>query len=112
MKWWTPVLLLSIACTAGAQINCNSPLRFRLPKLFSHCRCGVGQWTAWSFKKEKNCTTEVCQMGCTDSGYANVLERRREAIPPTCNPSEDLYETKEVCESTAILHIIITLRYL
>ena len=51
-------------------------------------------------------------MGCTDSGYANVLERRREAIPPTCKPSEDLYETKEVCESTAILHIIITLRYL
>lgn len=43
-------------------------------------------------------------MGCNESGYANLLERRREAIPPSCDPSEPLNEIKEVCESiTALL---------
>ena len=42
-------------------------------------------------------------MGCNESGYANLLERHREAIPPSCNPSEPLNETKEVCESITAL---------
>lgn len=103
MNWWTPVLLLSLTCVAVAQISCTSPLRFRFPHLFSHCQCGVGPWAGWAFKSEKNCTTHACQMGCNESGYANLLERKREAIPPSCDPSEPLNETQEVCESAALL---------
>ena len=113
MNWWTPVLLLSLTWTAGAQFSCKSPLRFRFPQLFSHCNCTVGQWTAFSFKEQKDCSVHVCQMRCNESGYSNVLERRREAIPPSCNPNKHLYETKEVCKSILTLFIlVIILQYL
>ena len=98
MNRWTPMLMLTFVCITAAQIGCDSPLRYRRPHLFRHCGCRVGQWTAWSYKDEKDCTTEVCQGECQHSGYANVLERRREATPVGCDPGKHLYETKEVCE--------------